>query len=44
MGTWHSPVGGQRTYAVGGLTMEICTETQFAWQDGDDLLMKISEL
>ena len=28
VGTWHSPVGGQRTDVVlGGLMMEICTET-----------------
>ena len=37
-------LGGQRTHAVDGLMMEICTETQCLWQDGDDLLLEISEL
>ena len=37
-------LGDQRTYAVEGLMMEICTETQCLWQDQDDLLMEISEL
>ena len=36
--------GGQRTDVLGGLMMEICTETESLWQDGDDLQMEISEL
>ena len=52
MRTQHSLVGvlmmniqgGQRTDVLGGLMMEICTETECLWQDGDDLLMEISEL
>ena len=52
MRTQHSPVGdltegavgGQRTDVLGVLRMETCTETQCAWQDGDDLLTEISKL
>ena len=37
-----SSVGAMRLDAVGALM--VCTETQWLWQDGDDLLMEISEL
>ena len=37
-------VGGQRTYVLGGLMMEICTETECLWPEHIHLLLEIPKL
>ena len=44
MRTQYSPVGGQRTDVLGGLMMEICTETECLWPDNIHLLLEIPKL